>query len=214
VYISYLQFRIEKQGKYPAMIIKPIFSFFLASDQLSEIDNSLLAAYCYNQKNNLEGVIKSNLHGWQSNTLIERNDQISKLVKSVLEKSSSLKSKIGFKDTTEFFISNIWANINQTNASNRPHVHPESIIAGVYYVKFPENGGMITFKNPSMNLQYHIDCDQLSDYNEWASPNWHVLPETGLLLLFPSWLEHYVDPNLSKEDRISIAFNISIRNKE
>ncbi len=209
-----MQIRVQKQGKYPAMMIKPIFSFFLASDKLSNIDNSLLEEYCYNQKTNTEGVIKSNLYGWQSNTLTERNDQISKLVSAALDRGNKLKDKMGFKQSTEFFISNIWTNVNQTNASNRPHVHPESVIAGVYYVKFPENGGMITFKNPAINLQYHLDSDQLENYNEWAVPNWHVLPETGLLLLFPSWLEHYVDPNISNEDRISIAFNLSIRNKE
>jgi uncharacterized protein (TIGR02466 family) len=31
--------------------------------------------------------------------------------------------------------------------------------------------------------------------------------EAGLLLIFPSWLPHGVEPNMSDEDRISISFN-------
>ena len=39
-----------------------------------------------------------------------------------------------------------------------------------------------------------------------------VWPSQGLLILFPSWLEHKVTQNLSEEedpDRIVISFNIS-----
>ena len=34
-------------------------------------------------------------------------------------------------------------------------------------------------------------------------------PEDNKLILFPSWLEHDVEPSKSDEDRISIAFNVS-----
>ena len=32
----------------------------------------------------------------------------------------------------------------------------------------------------------------------------------GLFLLFPSYLEHFVEPNRSKEERITISFNVSV----
>ena len=37
----------------------------------------------------------------------------------------------------------------------------------------------------------------------WFEPN----PKSGKLVIFPSWLCHYVYPNKSKTQRISIAFN-------
>ena len=40
--------------------------------------------------------------------------------------------------------------------------------------------------------------------NKYTSSIWEIFPEEGKLLLFPSWLEHEVDQNLSQEKRISI----------
>ncbi len=33
------------------------------------------------------------------------------------------------------------------------------------------------------------------------------------MILFPSWLTHYVPVNDTKEDRISIAFNVMLKGK-
>ena len=35
-----------------------------------------------------------------------------------------------------------------------------------------------------------------------------VLPQAGNILLWPSFLHHFVHPNLSDEPRISISFNV------
>ena len=35
-----------------------------------------------------------------------------------------------------------------------------------------------------------------------------VTVRNGTLLMFPAWLEHSVDANISKEERISVSFNI------
>ena len=40
-----------------------------------------------------------------------------------------------------------------------------------------------------------------------------VKPEPGMLVLFPSYLEHSVNPNLSDHERIVISFNISLKKK-
>jgi uncharacterized protein (TIGR02466 family) len=37
-----------------------------------------------------------------------------------------------------------------------------------------------------------------------------IEPEEGKLLLFPAYLQHAVEENLSNEDRIVISFNINI----
>ena len=34
-----------------------------------------------------------------------------------------------------------------------------------------------------------------------------VAPEPGMLVMFPSWLEHWVTPYRGKGQRISVAFN-------
>ena len=43
-----------------------------------------------------------------------------------------------------------------------------------------------------------------------ATGTWTLLPEPGLMLLFPSWLRHSVLPYFGDKSRITIAFNIRV----
>ena len=45
-------------------------------------------------------------------------------------------------------------------------------------------------------------------YNAYTSFN--IPPQEGVMLIFPSFLLHSVEENLSDEDRISVAFNLDI----
>ncbi len=49
-----------------------------------------------------------------------------------------------------------------------------------------------------------------SERDQMNSPVQFIVPEAGTLVIFPSWLEHGVNQNLSDADRISIAFNINL----
>ena len=40
-----------------------------------------------------------------------------------------------------------------------------------------------------------------------------IKPIEGYLILFPSYLEHSVNSNISKNERIVISFNINIGNR-
>ena len=42
-------------------------------------------------------------------------------------------------------------------------------------------------------------------------PKLRVPPEACLMLLFPSWLYHYVNTFHGQGERISIAFNVTLR---
>ena len=48
---------------------------------------------------------------------------------------------------------------------------------------------------------------EINSYNEYNSSTWKIEPEKNLCVLFPSYLNHYVEPNLNKKERISISFN-------
>ena len=51
-----------------------------------------------------------------------------------------------------------------------------------------------------------ITFDQ-NNKNQYNSDHIGVQPETGDLLLFPSWLEHTVNPQQPDVERIGLAFN-------
>tara|TARA_R100000664_G_C2754358_1_gene141962 strand:- start:2227 stop:2853 length:627 start_codon:yes stop_codon:yes gene_type:complete len=106
-----------------------------------------------------------------------------------------------------------WLNINNKGNFNPPHIHPNHHYSGCYYIKFPENAGYIHFLDP--RPQHRICSPDLVETkgNPYNSPSAHDSSvftykiKEGKVIIFPSWLMHYVDPNPNEDLRISIAFN-------
>jgi uncharacterized protein (TIGR02466 family) len=190
-----------------------IFSSFFAMEILHNIDNIELKQYALELRKNSPGVVKSNYGGWQSDIFQVPNTQVSILTDTIVQRAASIKNKLGFKEDYHFYLNNIWININQRSSFNKPHIHTECVLSGVYYVDCDATHGNIVFRHPSIIQQCVIEEDSVSKFTEFNAAEWSVFPEIGKLLIFPSWLEHYVEPNSSDHERISIAFNISIGNK-
>ena len=92
---------------------------------------------------------------------------------------------------------------------NHPHVHPRMVLSGVYYVTAPLNGGDICFMNPNP-IHYHTTDKLASEWNIFTAAEVFFKTEVSKLIIFPSHLMHYVLPNRTKKDRISLSFNIAI----
>jgi uncharacterized protein (TIGR02466 family) len=102
--------------------------------------------------------------------------------------------------------------VNPSGAYNAPHDHLGAFWSGTYYVSVPESGdrqaGAIEFLSPHKPLpalgafKAPITADKL-----------HVRPKPGMVLIFPATLVHWVHPNDSKDDRVTIAFNGKFRLK-
>ena len=194
------------------MKIETFFTSFLAYTNLKDIDNQKLIAYGYELKNLSVGTINSNVGAWQSNSLDLINYEVAKLADTIKENVEKVAECWKLKnDKTYVSIDNLWININPKCGFNRPHVHPGATFSGVYYVKCETNGSGIVFQHPATNFQYHINPDTLIEYNEFVSATARYTPNEGDLYIFPAYLVHYVEPNRSNDDRISIAFNASIK---
>jgi uncharacterized protein (TIGR02466 family) len=104
-------------------------------------------------------------------------------------------------------LGNMWANINPPGGFNRPHIHPNSLWSGVYYVKTPKDCGHLKLEDPKTRAEMVMPKrtqDQLPQYL-WREV--HYEPIAGRCIMFPSWLNHTVDPNRSNDIRISVSFN-------
>lgn len=194
------------------MKIETFFTSFLAYTNLDNINNQKLIAYGYELKDLSVGTINSNVGAWQSDSLDLINYEVAKLADTIKEHVEKVAECWKLKnDKTYVSIDNLWININPKCGFNRPHVHPGATFSGVYYVKCKTNGSGIVFQHPATNFQYHINPDTLIEYNEFVSATARYTPNEGDLYIFPAYLVHYVEPNRSNDDRISIAFNASIK---
>ncbi|PIW27083.1 MAG: hypothetical protein COW30_12020 [Rhodospirillales bacterium CG15_BIG_FIL_POST_REV_8_21_14_020_66_15] len=110
-----------------------------------------------------------------------------------------------------------WPNVNRLGDYHDAHNHPRSYLSGTYYLKVPATKepmrnradlrpSHITFYDPRPGINMNsIKGDPYVD------PEFTVLPEPGLLMMWPAFLNHFIHPNLSKETRVTVSFNIVLK---
>lgn len=182
-------------------------------EELIKINNDDLRQIALDKYRQEEGVTKSNLSGWQSQYVDHLQKQFIPLVGEVLTKSKEITDYFNTGKELNRTLQNMWININPKGGSNRQHNHPGAFISGVYYVNAPENCGPLAIVNPNTNYDYHCNRMNIKEWNSKNAATLIVIPQTGKLVLFPSFASHFVGPNESDELRISISFNIGFDRK-
>lgn len=154
--------------------------------------------YVYDLKKNYPSHNRSNVNGHQTADDLHTIPVFKPLVDWLNLASNEIVEQFDKRHKYKVQVTSMWCNINQKGSLNYAHVHSGDI-SGVFYLKVPYNSGNLVFVNPA----------QRSEAHRIRIENKAVNSEVLACLLFPSWLEHYVQPNQSDEDRISISFNIS-----
>lgn len=144
----------------------------------------------------------SNVGGYQGHGF--NNEEFTEAIKAAIP-PIKVNSKYDFEVDKIYS----WVNINSKGHSNAIHNHKvpfgDTLWSGVFYVQVPENSGDIVFLDSRSGI---VDVNDYL-YNDGPSNYYSITPEAGQMLLFPSWLMHYVTPNESDQERISIAFNLN-----
>ena len=179
--------------------------------------NEELQDYIYNlEKNDTKGVNASNAGGgwhspyWQiAKSPIAKKfaDSISPVLFEIITKDYAWKCK-----PEEIIFEGMWSIINRKSSYNVRHFHPNCHLSAAYYVKAEQDAGNIVFFDPRQaNVFHHPTSKEVNKINAQVQS---ITPKAGTLVLFPSYLEHKVNPNLSNEDRIVISFNVSLIKKK
>src|SRR5229473_6722268 len=106
-------------------------------------------------------------------------------------------------------ITGCWANVNAPGAGHPVHNHPNNYLSGVYYVRTHPGANTVNFLDP--RPQTAIIRPPITELTAENTEQIVVSVKDGMLLMFPAWLQHSVDPNRSDRARISIGFNIMFR---
>ena len=97
--------------------------------------------------------------------------------------------------------------IGKTNSIHETHTHPNCSWCGIYFIQIGDKGinkgsGETVFINPVY-----------PNHHDWGTryiDQLRIQPEDGLLVLFPSYLNHHQSIYTGNKDRIVIAFNMSV----
>jgi uncharacterized protein (TIGR02466 family) len=104
----------------------------------------------------------------------------------------------------QHYITDSYVNVHKKGAKASEHNHACNAIVVAAYLKIPENGGFFEAKDP---LEYHKTTLPISPERLWSQ----IPTDTGDVLIFPSWLQHRTQPNLSEENRWVLTTNYSYK---
>ena len=191
-----------KEGFFPTIIYADDF----------KLNTNDLAQNIINWAKEDKGLTKTNVNGWHSTTDMQNKseykplvDELFKMVHKVFEEECLDKQPV---------LGNMWANINPAGGYNKPHVHPNSLFSGVYYVKTPPNCGRLICQDPRPGIQTVMPTRKSVEIPKYLWRDVHLQPQENRVVMFPAWLWHSVEPNQSKDIRISVSFNFIQRGFE
>ena len=192
-----------------------VFCFLFNNFKQKEITN-----FVYELKDTIPSVQRSNNNGWQSPNLYSDYKEhyivshISDLIEEGIQEveyewqfnSEAVKCMSG--------ISALWANFNPPGASNDFHHHGNTGYSGVLYIQKRSDGtdGNIEFQDTRKEALLWEVPRQEVEYNEKNFERFHhrgLTAESGVMFIFPSYVNHRVTKNLSQNDRISFSFNFN-----
>lgn len=92
------------------------------------------------------------------------------------------------------------AEIHARGGFEFPRTQNDALLAGLFFLQAPPDSGLQVFRDPRPAVL-------LSPLTPGSDVR--LKPETGLVLLFPHWLEHYAEPHGGDTPRVVLSFSAS-----
>ena len=133
---------------------------------------------------------------------LTKHEQLKKLVSFFKECIDDYCNTVINSDQ-RLVITQLWGNRNPKGSKHHEHVHPNSILSGVFYLRQDPKLPPIQFSKSNQEAM-KLDPRKYNSYNAET----FLLPcVSGELILFPSNLRHSVPTNQGDEERMSLSFN-------
>jgi uncharacterized protein (TIGR02466 family) len=197
-------------GQVEYMFVTPLFCHvFKAVDDL----NTQLRNLILERERTTPSVSKSNQGGWQSppNFFEWADPAVRKLELMVGHAlhAATMRVPIPPDLRIEFELSG-WGAVNRMGHYNSTHVHPQATWSGVYYV----DAGDEVPDAPAPLLEFtHPITAALMTFFPGILPSARVVrPETGMIILFPGYLQHSVRIYHGDRPRVCVPFNAHLLN--
>lgn len=146
---------------------------------------------------------------WQSSHGLQRREEMRLLCAHVLEVAGRVLQFLRISER-DLEITGCWANLYAPGAAHRMHSHPNNFLSAAYYVCTWPGADTINFHDP--RPQTAIVRPPVTELTSANTDQVVVRLRPGTLLLFPSYLQHSVDANASREMRISVSLNLMFAN--
>jgi uncharacterized protein (TIGR02466 family) len=145
---------------------------------------------------------KENKNFKSDDTYLLKHKELSKIQDFICESLNKYTKNI-LVTKQRLVVTQCWTNRNPPGSKHHEHVHPNSIISGVFYFRQSKTLPPIQFSK-SIQDSFKLNPEKFNLLNAET----FLLPMVdGELVLFPSSLRHSVPFNKGNETRYSMSFN-------
>lgn len=144
--------------------------------------------------------------GWQTPHDLHRRPAFAPFFEVVHRILAEIAKAEGIPAGHEPVVHSAWSNVQGRGEFVRTHMHPWSAFSGVFYASVDDEAGDLYFEDPRP-AHKSLLFPSIGRENR-ALVRFH--PRPGLMVVFPSWLEHYTDPSRSDALRVCLSFNATL----
>lgn len=139
------------------------------------------------------------------NILLEQ--ELTEFNSFILNEIQIAHNTTGFKQKVKLL--NSWFSIIEKHGFHEPHTHPNSVWSAVFYVNATPQDSPLCFLNKNV-IDTGWGLEIAHTQTNFTSNQVSIAPETGLIVIFPSYLLHKVEQQKIDSERIMIAMNFGI----
>ena len=189
-------------------VIQPIFPTAVVVSQLdrdfTDVERKFFASQNSQQAKNVGNRMGKNNYILDVPELADLKTEITQVLK---EYRDNIIDPIN--DDVELYVTQSWLNYTKAGEWHHKHTHSNSLMSGVFYVAAEEELDKIVF----IDERYKTIKIPGKGYNHFNAETWDFTVRTGMLIVFPSHMQHMVEMKMSnhKNTRISLAFNTFVR---
>ena len=145
---------------------------------------------------------------WQTKSAdLHKQKEFKEFAELVISTSKEILDELKY-DVEDIAITDMWATVLKSGENHPAHTHSNNFLSGVYYLHSSQ-GASIVFRDPRPAAD--VIMPRLKESIIENSSLLEYTSKQNRAIFFPSWLPHYVKPNKSTANRISIAWNIQLK---
>lgn len=186
----------------------PISMFHIENEQFTSISETV-NKYIEDNYNNFD-------NSWtKSNTLSSYNygkdNKLPDIYYNEQLENAILVASKGYLEENKFpvkelLIKDLWINVSTKGSFQEVHCHTtrDNVLSGIIYINVEDTESKTNFLNP--NKKFKTICEDTV-----LAKDCELNVHSGVIVVFPSFLEHYVSENKTGNKRITVAFNLSYK---
>ena len=145
---------------------------------------------------------------WQTRSAnLHKQKEFKEFAELVISTSKEILNMLKY-DVEDVVITDMWATVLKSEEHHPAHTHSNNFLSGVWYLHSSQ-GASIVFRDPRPAAD--VIMPRLKESIIENSSLLEYTSTQNRAIFFPSWLPHFVKPNKSTANRISIAWNVQVK---